>query len=172
MPYFILNPVPIRNPSPRGHNNRTACGQVFWLPDHSPAAPSHPFRIVTSSGLCPRLQRRDRDGLAPSSLSPGGATRRDMAPSYYSPSRLSRRMSGGTSSLPPASRSSARERVRAGTFAGQPAFMRSRVIGSICLFGRTVHEVRYGRRMLLTTVRKRRPNAKPDKAAAGNPTQA
>ena len=44
--------------------------QVFWLPDHPRAAPSHrpDERQWLSSSLCPRLQRRDRDGIAPSSL--------------------------------------------------------------------------------------------------------
>ena len=92
MPYFILNSDP-RPLSARVITIRTACGQVFWLPDRPPAASSHPLRIVTSSGLCPRLQRRDRDGLTPSSLSPGWATRRNMISFYYSPLRLSRGIS-------------------------------------------------------------------------------
>jgi hypothetical protein len=134
----VFHPQPASDPRPlsaRAKQNRTACGQVFWLPDYPPAAPSRsdglvksPYavlrfplrhcgvrkstprssgvarlasgafyevalRTVTSSGLCPRLQRRDRDGLAPSSLSPRRATRRDLIFFYYSPSGVSRGMS-------------------------------------------------------------------------------
>ena len=44
MPYFILNPFPFPRPlSTRAITNGTSCGQVFWLPDQPPAAPSHLF---------------------------------------------------------------------------------------------------------------------------------
>ena len=102
MPYFILDPFPIRDPSPRGPNNtgqpagRSSGFRIFLRP-RLPIL----LRTVTSSGLCPRLQRRDRDGLAPSSLSPERATRRDMSHLYYSPLPVSRGISGdsGDSSL-------------------------------------------------------------------------
>lgn len=43
-------------------------GQVFWLPDH-PTCRAFPSLILSGTcGVRPRLQRRDRDGFAPSSL--------------------------------------------------------------------------------------------------------
>ena len=40
-PQSVSNP---KTPLHGGKTNRTACGQVFWLPDQPPAASSHPSR--------------------------------------------------------------------------------------------------------------------------------
>jgi hypothetical protein len=63
MPFFTLRSRSLaREPgwSPRRE-------QVFWLPDHPwPRLPI--LDRQWQQRLCPRSQRRDRDGLAPSSL--------------------------------------------------------------------------------------------------------
>ena len=42
--------------------------QVFWLPDHPDSLTFPRFRSGLARAVCPRLQRRDRDGFTPSSL--------------------------------------------------------------------------------------------------------
>ena len=46
----------------------TTPGQVFWLPDQSTNRAFPSFVLSGGCGVRPRLQRRDRDGFAPSSL--------------------------------------------------------------------------------------------------------
>ena len=97
-PQFNSDPRPL---STGVITNRTAAGRSSGFRINLRPRLPILIRIVTSSGLCPRLQRRDRDGLAPSSLSPGEATRRDMVNSYYSPLQLSRGISSSFLSITP-----------------------------------------------------------------------
>lgn len=52
---------------PRRIDVTYSLGQVFWLPNHPPQAPSHPTG-QWSYLVRPRIQRRDRAGMTPASL--------------------------------------------------------------------------------------------------------
>lgn len=71
--HWMRDSSPAIGSRPR-ENDVTHPGQVFWLSDRPPLAPSHPFGQWCCE-LRPRLQRRDRAGIAPASLSaPNGVT--------------------------------------------------------------------------------------------------
>lgn len=96
MPFFILNRLRSRDPSPRGPIEQ----DIPWaglLASGSTSGRVFPFsQTVTFSGLCPRLQRRDRDGIAPSSLSPVRATHRDTVRFIIQPSDAVKRNEGAS----------------------------------------------------------------------------
>ncbi len=79
---------------PEDNRENITRGQVFWLVDQSPSAPSHLKEAVAKCRCCHHLQRRDHGGFAPHFPVPRvknevGATEKRMRPRNDNFQRLS-----------------------------------------------------------------------------------